>query len=208
MAKKKKENKESAFDKLSDKHKLFVMNYIKNFGNATKAYLDTYTTSAYDSARVDASKLLTKSNVKQAIDEEYAKRFKEIQTETEKTKTYQLIKAVADTSIDEVIDMENGTLIVKSLSEIPSYAKHAIQNVELIEKSTPNGVDRTLKVKLHSKLQALKLRAEIQRLIDPKNENQQLEIIIKPAVRPDKKQSKNKEEGVKNEEIIKATRPE
>ena len=44
--------------------------------------------------------------------------------------------------------------------------------------------NKNIKVKLHNKLNALKLRAEIQNLIDPKNDSNKLEIVVTPAERP------------------------
>ena len=180
MAKK----KISFFDELSAKHKLFVLNYIKNLYNGTRAYMDTYPSSKSDSARANAVKLLAKNSIKQAIDEKMAEQFKDIQTETEKNKTYQLIRAIGNSTIDEIIDMDSQNLTVKSLDEIPPWAKHAIASIEYDEKETPVGVNKNIKVKLHNKLNALKLRAEIQNLIDPKNDSNKLEIVVTPAERP------------------------
>jgi hypothetical protein len=189
MGKKKTEKgtEKSAFDKLSDRHKLFVKNYIKNFGNQTRAYMDTYPNASYNAAKSKATLLVTKDNIKQAIKEEYKEIYKEIQTETEKSKTYNLIKTLGDINIADIIDIENGTLEVKNLEDIPMESQHAIASIESITKQTKHGSEKMLKVKMHPKLQALKMRAEIQKLIDPKSENTQLEIVVKPAQRPDRK---------------------
>lgn len=51
---------------LSDKHKLFVVEYVAHNCNGTKAYMAVYN-SDEDTARVNASKLLTNTNIKAAV---------------------------------------------------------------------------------------------------------------------------------------------
>ena len=182
MAKKK---KQTAFDKLSDKHKLFVKNYVANFAVGYKAYLAVRPTAKYSTARVEASKLLTKPNIKQAIEEEYAIVYAGIQTELEKSKTYKMIHAIGDSDISDIIDLKEGTLTVKDFDEIPPEARQSIQSIVMDEKDMDNGHSKNIKVTLHPKIQALKMRAEIQRLLDPKAEVKQVEIVILPAERPE-----------------------
>ncbi len=188
MSEKKKEKikKEIAFSKLSDKHKLFVKNYVANFGVAYKAYMMTYPNAKYDTARTKGPQLVAKVGIKKAIEEEYKEVYAEIQTETEKAKTYQLIKSIGDTNITDIVDLENRELIVKDLSEIPLEAHHAIESIERIERETKYGVDVQLKVKLVSKTKVLEMRAKIQKLIDPKDDATNIEIIVTPAERPTK----------------------
>jgi phage terminase small subunit len=165
--------KETAFDKLSDKHKLFVKNYIKHFSNGTKAYLDTYPGASYDTARAQSAILIAKHSIKQAIDEEYSQVYADIRSETEKAETYNLIKAIGESDISQIIEIEDGSPKIKNLSEIPIEALHSIQSIE------------GSKVKLHPKLKALELRAKIQGLIDSKDEAPQVNITIKPAKEPE-----------------------
>jgi hypothetical protein len=182
---KKPKKEKSAFSKLSDKHKLFVMNYVRRMGVACKAYMDTYPSAQYDTARTKGPLLVAKDGIKKAIDEKYAEVYAGILTEVEKTKTYMLIHAISEAEISDVVDLEDGTLKVKDLEEIPPEALHAIQAIEQEEKVTgQGGHSKNLKVKLHPKLQALKMRAEIQKLIDPKAETQPIEIVVVPATRP------------------------
>ena len=180
----KNKKKESAFDKLSDRHKILVLNYIKNLCNKTRAYMDTYPKAKYDTARTKSCELFAKDNIKAAIDEKMAEQFAEIQTETEKNKTYQLIKAIGDATVDEVIDLAGKTLTVKSLDEISPEARHAIASVQYDKKESDNSMSENIKVTFHNKLNALKLRAEIQKMIDPKNDTSKLEITVTPAERP------------------------
>ncbi|MHA1342355.1 MAG: terminase small subunit [Promethearchaeota archaeon] len=190
--KEKKEKKLTAFERLSDKHKLFVKNYIKNNGNQTRAYMDSYPKAKYATARSKGCELVTKDNVKAAIDEEYAKIWKEKDSEIEKGKTYELIKSLGNSDITDIIDLENGTLTVKDISEIPSEARQWIQSLKYTEKSTETGLDRNIEVKLEPKLKALEMRARVQKMVDPKDDTRQIEVIIKPAIRPDEKEKGEK----------------
>lgn len=52
---------------LRDKHRAFVIEYLKSF-NATQAYINVYKVS-YNAAKVNASKLLTNTNVQELIKE-------------------------------------------------------------------------------------------------------------------------------------------
>jgi phage terminase small subunit len=53
---------------LTDKQKLFCIEYCKNF-NATQSYVNVYKTVNFNSARVQASRLLTNDNILSYIDE-------------------------------------------------------------------------------------------------------------------------------------------
>ena len=68
---KKKEKNVRAIDTLSDRHKIFVKNYVACVGNGTRAYKETYPNVTTDTAKVNASKLLTNTNIKQAIQDEF-----------------------------------------------------------------------------------------------------------------------------------------
>lgn len=175
----------SAFDSLSDQHKLFVRAYIENFAVAYKAYKKVYPKVKDGSARVLSTKLLANVNIKKAIDEEYSKIWKEKDSEAERAKTYAMIHSIGESDISDVVDLVGNTLTVKDLREIPPAALQSIQSIEYIKKDGQYGTDENIKVRLHSKLQALEMRAKIQKLID-KEPPQQLEIKIVPAQRPGK----------------------
>jgi len=53
--------------KMKQKHVIFVQNYLVD-GNATQAYLKAYPNVTYETAVVNASRLLTNAKVKEAID--------------------------------------------------------------------------------------------------------------------------------------------
>jgi|WetSurMetagenome_2_1015567.scaffolds.fasta_scaffold32177_7 hypothetical protein len=55
---------------LSDKHKLFVTEYVKNNCNASKAYKIVYPDITDGSARANSSELLTNPNIRDAVNKE------------------------------------------------------------------------------------------------------------------------------------------
>ena len=57
--------------KLKPKHKHFVDAYFRLALNATDAYKDTYPKASDDTARINGSKLLTKTNIREEIDRRF-----------------------------------------------------------------------------------------------------------------------------------------
>ena len=54
---------------LNNKHKIFCREYVKNGLNGTKAYMKAYPNCTEETARINASKLLTKTNTQNYIKE-------------------------------------------------------------------------------------------------------------------------------------------
>lgn len=182
MAKKK---EETAFDKLSDKHKLFVSHYVGDcLYNATRSYLATYPSVTYETAMSKGSDLVRNSKVNKAIEEISKKQFADIQNDISKNETYNKIKALSEMSIEDVVDLAGRTLVVKSLEEIPPLARYAIKSIKYDRKESDSGLSENIHVTFEPKLQALKLLGEIQGLIDSEKEKKQVEIVILPAERP------------------------
>ena len=174
-----------AIDNLSPAHKDFVKEYVKNMGNATKAYLSAYPHVKMTTAAANGSKLLCNAKIIDAIREEYELYFKNKDSDIEKSKTYQLIHSLGTTKISEIIDLEGQTLSVKSLEDIPESAIHAIKSIKRTERTTESGTDVNIEVTLYDKLSALKLRSQIQGLLKSDEDKQTIEIVIKPAERPE-----------------------
>jgi hypothetical protein len=170
--------------KTANLHRLFVKEYVANFSNGTVAYKKVYPHVKDSTAKVQASKLLTKTNVQAWIKEEYERIWKDKDSELEKSKTYAMIHALGDSEISEVVDLETGTLKVKDFSEIPLKARQAIQSIKFKTRTTQYGEDSELEVKMHSKQAALDLRAKIQGMIQDKVDITG-EIVITPAEKPE-----------------------
>ena len=184
-----------AFEKLTEKQKLFVSNYVGPYlYNATRAYMAVFPKTTYGSAGVESHKLLKNPKIKAAVDEISAKQFADIQSDIAKNETYRKIKALSEISIEEVVDLAGRTLVVKSLDEIPPHARYAIKSIKYDRKESETGMSENISVTFENKLNALKLLGEIQGLIDKDIDKQQVEIIVTPAQRPDRKKEKETEE--------------
>jgi hypothetical protein len=169
------EKEKSAWDQLTLKEQLYVKAYIECNGNQYRAYVKTFGQGKKSRETIDAaaSRLTRKVKVRAALEEEYKKIWAEKDSEIEKSKTYQAIHNFADFVIDDICDDRLG---IKDLKEMPEIAKQAIVGVE----HTKDGV----KLKFVNKLQAIELRAKIQKMIDPKDEVHKLEITIVPPEKP------------------------
>lgn len=67
-------------EKISEKHRLFVEEYLNNGLNGTQAYLTVYkSVKKEETARVNASRLLTNANVKALLEEKQAKTIKKLE---------------------------------------------------------------------------------------------------------------------------------
>jgi len=185
--------KKPAFEQLKAEHQHFVKQYVLNFGKAYKAYQAAYPKAKATTAAVEANRLLNNPKIKEAIEDEYKKIWKEKDSEIERSKTYQMIHVLGNSDISDIVDLEGGTLTVKNLDEISVEARQCIQSIEYTRKDTLNGTDENIKVRLHPKLPALETRAKIQKLID-KDPPQQLEITIVPARKPGKEKKEEVEE--------------
>ena len=172
-------------DKLSAAHKEFCYAYVENLGNGSAAYKKAYSTVKDTTARANAVKLLANTNIKQAIDYLYTQMWLKRTEDLEKSKTYTLIHCVGESDISDVIDLEGGTLSVKDFNEIPEKARKSIQSIDFTEKQTQFGPDRNIKIKMYDKLSALKLRAQLQGMVEEKVEHSGT-IEILPAQKPEK----------------------
>lgn len=168
-------------DTLKPEHHEFVRSYVANGGNGTQAYLSAYPRCKYDTARANAPKLLALTCISEALEIEYSKYWKDKNKDIEKSKTYQLIHHCGDV---DVADIFNNEYNLKPLNEIPKTARLAIQSIKRTTKTTKFGVDETIEVTLVPKLQALELRAKIQKMIETKIDMAPMEIVILPAERP------------------------
>ena len=130
-----KENK-TAFDKLNDNQKQFVLNYIKS-RVATTAYLDAYSTGKkklkYDAAGASAYKLLKNTQIQEAISEKinaiWDSREKEI------GKIFDEFIALGFSDINNLMDHKDGNLIVKDFDEIDTRAIKKIKIKRVKEES-------------------------------------------------------------------------
>jgi hypothetical protein len=173
-----------AFEKLSARDKEFLFEYIAQHANGTRAYLALHPRSTYKTARTEAGKLLAKPYLRQAVIDEYQMLWRRKEAEEAVGETFQQVHSLASSDIFDVVDCEGTSLVVKSLKEIPPYARAAIQSIKKRYKETDSGVEEFIEVTMHSKLKALELKARIQKILDNKVQVGPIDIIIRPPKRP------------------------
>lgn len=125
----------------------FVAEYIRNRGNATQAYLYASDAVTYGSARTMASKLLTKVNVRNAINREHRRAARRMGMDAESALGE--LSALAYSHIGQVVNPR--TFQVRKY--IPPEVWRAIAQLEI----TPQGRGRPpkVKVRMHGKPEAL-----------------------------------------------------
>jgi len=145
-----------AFDKLNDRQKDFVLNYIR-CRVATKAYLEAYDSDEspidYDTAKVNASKLLTNTNIREAIKE----KINEIWNEKEKEigSIFDELKALGYSDINNVMEYKDGMLIPRDFDKIDTRAIKKIK-IKRIKESYSEDEEVTtatdiIEIELHDK---------------------------------------------------------
>lgn len=163
--KKDKENK-TAFDKLNDNQKQFVLNYIKS-RVATTAYLEAYSTDKkklkYDVAGANAYKLLKIPQIQEAISEKinaiWESREKEI------GKIFDEFIALGFSDINNLMDHKDGNLTVKDFNDIDTRAIKKIKIKRVKEesfKTEERSVETDIvEIELHDKKGSLAELADI-----------------------------------------------
>lgn len=107
--------------KLSERHKAFVNEYLINGRNGTKAYMSVYkSVTSEDSAKANASRLLTKDNVKEYLEKEQEK----LQKKTDINKEFilgeymELLDSCKVEGIDGYGTIKDRTNWAKALSQL------------------------------------------------------------------------------------------
>jgi hypothetical protein len=171
---------------LTNEQESFVHEYVRCGGKASTAYRSVYPNVKNSTSEVNSCKLLRNTKIKEAISEEYCKIWKEKDTESFKGSLVAQLNAIRNATIDSMVNIEDGVLTVKDIADIPPEALLAISGIDYSESNTEAGQSKRVSLKLRDSLKAIEMIAKIIKIIDPKADTQQVEIIIKPPVRPDK----------------------
>lgn len=132
---------------MTKNQKIFVNEYLIDF-NATRAYKVAYPkVKSDDVTRANASRLLTKANIKGEIE----KRMKEREKRTEITqdKVLREIANLAFTDRTDIVKVTSGRLVIKDFSELTPEQRACISSI----KETKFGIDVTF----YNKEKALEL---------------------------------------------------
>jgi phage terminase small subunit len=130
-------------DKLSEKEARFCYEYVLHLNGSKAAALAGY---AQRSARVTASKLLTKPNIQARIRE-----LKDNLAETAEISALRVLKEYEKIAFSDICDLREGWMDMKKFKELTEEQRACIQEVET--KETKFGTE--VKIKLYDKQKAL-----------------------------------------------------
>ncbi len=135
--------------KLSDREWAFLIEYLGNGRNATRAYQAVYPNSGYAAARVGASRLLTKANIRAEVKRQT--RRLERRAGVDAGRVLREWEALAFSDLGEVIDFEARAL----RRHLHPTARKGIATIECVTTVTGETTRTTLKVRMHPKADAL-----------------------------------------------------
>jgi phage terminase small subunit len=174
------EKKETAFDRLNDRQKLFVLEYVKDF-NATQAAIRAG--YSVDTARQIGCENLTKPNIKEAVDdlkqEIWNNRHKQIGRIWNEHESIALQKA------DDYIEWDGETVRIKPFDGIDTRPVSGIKikQIETKSKNTDDKIVDTeiIEIKFYDKQKSLDSLAKMAGIIVDKHEveSQTLMDLIK-----------------------------
>jgi phage terminase small subunit len=133
--------------KLNPKQILFAQAYAKH-GNATQAYLDAGYKVTEEVARVNASKLLTKSNVQQYLKSLQKPALKKAEVTIERI-TAELAK-IAFGDLSDVVEMQDGRAKIKKDADLS-----LVDGISFSESNGQAGHSKAFSFKKSDKLKAL-----------------------------------------------------
>lgn len=147
-------------EKLTDKQRMFIIEYVNNGFNGTQAYLKATPTVTPETAKVEASRLLTNVNVKTAL-KDY---LDEVLGQYKDTLEYEIIqeyKVRAFYNADDIIDKDGKLKVKKDLKELGILTKC----IDGIEKTYNRLGQEIIKVKLANKENALEKLATYMKML-------------------------------------------
>lgn len=200
-------------DLLKISERLFCQAFVESYGNAVESYQKAFPKAKYNSARVQAPRLLAKTAILDGIRFLLAQLWRQKEEDFKKTEIYLLTHAVANTDIDEIVDLKNGKLTIKDFENIPRKALKSIRSIKHTKRMNKFGeYDETIEFTLFDKLKAIELLCKMQKMIDAKTDFEG-EIIVIPSEKPkrliemeeeerkiEKEQEKEIEEIIENED--------
>jgi len=140
---------------MTDKQKLFCDEYIKDF-NATRAYKEAYPNcKKNESARVNGSKLLTKTNISEYIEQQKEQLKNKMEITQER-----VLQEMARIAFADVRKLYNESGGLKNIQDLDDETAAIITGIETTEEFDGYGQDReqigyTKKVKMADKTKAL-----------------------------------------------------
>jgi len=183
MKEKKKGPIQPAFEELSDKHKEFVLNYIENGGNITRAYSKAYSQEGIHLsdgvAAASGTRLLNNVKIKEILKKHYTDVWEEKQDKI--GKVFDDLLKMVSVDISDIVEYENGEMKIKNFTDVKntSIIKKITQKIS----ETKDGRSVTESIEIVDKLKAIESMLKVLNMNQEKMEiKQTIEII--PATRP------------------------
>lgn len=189
MSKKQQQKKQTAFDKLNDKHKAFLMEYMID-KNATRAYMRAYGCKE-TTAAVSASRLLRTPKMAQALDEKHEKIWKE--KKKDRGLIYDELMALGTAKLTDYVEVdETGNLQLKDLTKLDGRSLKSLQiKRKTIQKSKDSNeveTEQSFSLSIHDKEKALTDAGKILGIVQDRKIHEgpgggPIQFIVEPETR-------------------------
>jgi phage terminase small subunit len=169
----------SAYDKLSEKHKQFFLEYIAS-RNAVKSYMKTYSSSNYNAAGVNGHKLLKNTKIKAALKEYYDNLWEN--KEDQIAPLFDKLLKMANADIAEVVNYKDGKLKIKDFKDI--------KDTSIIKKISQNISQTKYGTNVHNSIEIIdpqKAQSDLERVLGMIKDKMEFDgtIEVVPASRPE-----------------------
>lgn len=157
--------------KITGKQRLFIEEYLKDFNGTQAAVRAGYSKKT---ARQTAYENLTKPYIRQEISRELERIYDEFKNDQEKI--IRELAVVAFSKITDYMTILDEDITIKNSDEVPSEMIGAISEICIAD--TKDGKRKS--IKLHNKIEALKMLAQYHRLFEEKTgEPFKFNVIVK-----------------------------
>jgi phage terminase small subunit len=157
------------------RHSQFIKEYLKCL-NGTRAYMKVYPDATYETARTNASVLLSNANVQKEIKE----RLKSVHMSVDED--LKILSDHARGSLEHFID-EDGNIDFDTAKELGLL--HLIKEYEIVENASKDNVSTRKRIKLHDPQKALELIGKYYAIFTDKKEITEKKIIKVTFTRDD-----------------------
>jgi phage terminase small subunit len=156
-------------NEISEKQRIFLNEYLKDLNGKQAAIRAGYSVK---SAKVTASRMLTNANLRNELSKQIREIYDNYKNDQEKV--IRELAVVGFSRITDYMTILKEGITIKDTNEIPEELIGAISEVTIAD--TKDGKRKS--IKLHSKIEALKLLGNYHRLFD-ENHNKQFDIKLK-----------------------------
>lgn len=165
-------------NELNEKQKAFVDHYIICL-NGTKAYMEAYPDTTYETAQTSSYRLLRNEQIKALISEKL-KESEEMRDVT-KERILREYKAIGFSNIFDYLNVDSEFIDLKDCNSLPEMQQRVVKEIEITKTyREDSGMEQKTKLKLHDKIKALETLSKYVKLVeeDEKKGPQKIEFIL------------------------------